>query len=63
MQATPEELRETFRQAAARAKEEFASGSGVRHAAELAALRKRYEAGELTEEEFQRAVARLADSS
>ena len=63
MSATPEELRETFRQAAARAKEEFASGAGVRHAAEQAALRKRLDAGEITMEEFQREVAKLASAS
>lgn len=59
MEAPPEALRETFRQAAARAKEEFAAGSTLRHAAAVAALRKRLEAGEISEEAFQREIARL----
>ena len=63
MQAPPEELRETFRQAAERAKEEFAGGRTIRHAAEVAALRKRLEAGEITQEEFQRAIARLGEAA
>ena len=63
MQAPPEELRETFRQAAERAKEEFAGGHTIRHAAEVAALRKRLEAGEITQEEFQRAIARLGEAA
>ena len=63
MQAPPEELRETFRQAAARAKEEFAKGRTIRHAAEVAALRKRLEAGEITQDEFQRAIARLDEAA
>ena len=46
-----------------RAKEEFASGRSMRHAAEVAALRKRLEAGEITQDEFQRAIAELDEAA
>lgn len=63
MNAPPEELRETFRKAAARAKEEFAGGRTIRHAAEVAALRRRLESGEITQDEFQRAIAQLGEAA
>ncbi|WP_373047296.1 GTPase [Vulgatibacter sp.] len=63
MEASPEDLRETFKKAAARAKEEFAGGKAVRHAAAVAALRKMLESGEITQEEFQRRIARLDEAA
>ena len=59
----PDQLRETFRQAAARAKEEFSLGRGARHAAKIEVLRRRLEAGEITADEFQQAIARLDEAA
>lgn len=63
MSVPPEELRETFRRAAARAKEEFASGSAARHQARIELLRQQLQAGEISEDEFRRAIAGLDEAA
>jgi len=61
MQASPEELRAAYERSSARAKAE-AKGRGEGVQQKLEALRRRLEAKELTEEEFQREVARLGEA-
>lgn len=61
MQAPPEELREAFRASAERARAEFAR-SGTAGAERIAELRRRLEAGEIDEAEFQRLLATLGDA-
>jgi len=62
MEVPVDELRETFRRTVEVVRKEAARRIGSAPAGRLDELRRQLEAGEITEEEFQRAVASLGDS-